>query len=261
VQKRRLAAPCFWRIARLSPFRTRHLSSRQSGAPDGPAAPGPRTRAGRKAGRSGQPRRRRPRRRAGATRRWRGAGRCGDRPRHPLCFGRGTQLGAWRDDRHRSGASRVPEASESSAFTPGAACWPSGERLAPPGRGLVLRRLCDRAVHTRAGDSIRRKALVRSRRSSLLLLGESASDELLAAIEIRTPAFLRSTRPRRCCGTWCRSQCRRAGFDACFHAQAQADRWLRAPCAPLSRGPVPGSARSLGGGRRSRARTAGQSRL
>jgi hypothetical protein len=30
---------------------------------------------------------------------------------------------------------------ESAAFTPAAACWPSGERLALPGCGLVLRRL------------------------------------------------------------------------------------------------------------------------
>ena len=48
------------------------------------------------------------------------------------------------------GASQIPEALRSSAFTPAAVCWPSGERLAPPGRGLVLRRHCDRPVRASA---------------------------------------------------------------------------------------------------------------
>ena len=47
------------------------------------------------------------------------------------------------------GASQIPEATDSSAFTPAAACWASGERLAPPSRGLALRRRSTRATRGR----------------------------------------------------------------------------------------------------------------
>ena len=56
----------------------------------------------------------------------------------------------------RSGVSQTPEAIESSAFRPAAACWASGERLAPPGCRLALRRHCDSALPA----SARRKGIV-----------------------------------------------------------------------------------------------------
>ena len=60
-------------------------------------------------------------------------------------------------------AAQIPEAIECSAFTPAAACWQSGERLAPPGRGLALRR---QAI---AG----RKPALKSKRSSTVTIAES----------------------------------------------------------------------------------------
>jgi hypothetical protein len=71
-------------------------------------------------------------------------------------------------------------------------------RTARSGRALC--RLCDRAVHARAGDSIHRKALVRSRRSSRLLLGESDSAPRLAQSLVGTLALshLHSSGPAAC---------------------------------------------------------------
>ena len=55
-----------------------------------------------------------------------------------------------QSDHRRDSAARRPEhhrfqgGIESSAFTPAAACWPSGRRLTPAGRGLALRRRSSR---------------------------------------------------------------------------------------------------------------------
>ena len=79
-------------------------------------------------------------------------------------------VGARRDREpwSRSGASQIPEAIECSAFTPAAACWSSGDRLAPRGRGLALRRHCDRP-RCRARIA---EAIVRSAATGLARLGD-----------------------------------------------------------------------------------------
>jgi hypothetical protein len=65
-----------------------------------------------------------------------------------------TQRGPRQRCRWSPGASQIPEALQASAFTPAAVCGPSGERLAPLDRGLVLRRRSDGGLSRRSkGES------------------------------------------------------------------------------------------------------------
>jgi hypothetical protein len=80
-------------------------------------------------------------------------------------------------------------------------------------------RQLDRAVR----DVAPGKAIVSWGADARLPMGDSASDEVLGAIEIRTSDFPRSARARACCGPAGDRRAGGVGFDACFHAKGNAD--------------------------------------
>jgi hypothetical protein len=69
------------------------------------------------------------------------------------------------------------------SFTPAAVCWPSGERLAPPGSGLVLRRHCDSPARTGA----RTKAVAPRPGRTRSVLGDCTRPAPASQSRIRTP--------------------------------------------------------------------------
>ena len=101
----------------------------------------------------------------------------------------------------------------------GSSCRPlAGILLAPASGGLVQARGSTseghgpvRPKHKRAERDAPTETTTAPAPTARLHLGDSASDELLGAAEIRTPAYRRSDRTRGMCGPWRRSQCRRGG--------------------------------------------------
>jgi hypothetical protein len=100
------------------------------------------------------------------------------------------------------------------------ACVANHSFLAGAG-GRLLRRQLDGELR----DVEPSKAIVSGGADGRLLVGDSASDELLGAAEIRTPAFRRSTRARELVpDVAATSAPAGVGSGACFHAKGVAGR-------------------------------------
>ena len=126
-------------------------------------------------------------------------------------------VGARRDREpwSRSGASQIPEAIECSAFTPAAACWSSGDRLAPRGRGLALRRRWDRPASNQLGESFRGIAITLIRGAARLSAVETNRPvEAVVAAQLKpdgSPCRLRSRRSRASADAGRAQACRSRG--------------------------------------------------
>ena len=115
----------------------------------------------------------------------------------------------------RGSRSRAPRlVSRGSAATRGAetrfrSCGASRPRrrscLCPDSGHLGARRVC------RPRCCFDERAGVRPPPGARVPLGNRTSDERLGAAEIPAPQLVRSARPRRCWGSWCRWPCRRGG--------------------------------------------------
>jgi hypothetical protein len=146
-----------------------------------------------------------------APRRW---------PPHPAC---GSPNGRVAGSRSVTTAARGPSSSPlqvapkwphpdgESRVRPGtAASSPPPIRLSSPEHAAGITRM--RARHrVAAGPCVRRGRSVSASGARRLVLGDSASDELLGAAEIRTPLFGEALAREGQCGPWRRSRCRRGG--------------------------------------------------